>query len=144
MARIAYDEQTAAAFETARDLPRGGLSEWREAVRRHFRPTPDTTLLDVGAGTGVFSSAFADWFGIRVVAVEPAAAMRERIPRAPAVEALEGDAMCLPLPDASADAAWLSLVLHHVPDLEAAAHEIRRVLRPGSPVLIRQGFPDRY
>jgi hypothetical protein len=28
--------------------------------------------------------------------------------------------------------------------LAAAAHEIRRVLRPGAPVLIRQGFPDRY
>ncbi len=25
-----------------------------------------------------------------------------------------------------------------------AAREIRRVLRPGAPVLIRQGFPDRY
>jgi SAM-dependent methyltransferase len=35
-------------------------------------------------------------------------------------------------------------VLHHVPDLEGAAREIRRVLRPGAPVLIRQGFPDRY
>jgi ubiquinone/menaquinone biosynthesis C-methylase UbiE len=56
---------------------------------------------------------------------------------------LEGDASTLPLPDQSADAAWLSLVIHHVPDLEAAAHEIRRVLRPGAPVLIRQGFPGR-
>ena len=35
------------------------------------------------------------------------------------------------------------LVIHHVPDLEAAAREIRRVLRPGAPVLIRQGFPGR-
>jgi SAM-dependent methyltransferase len=52
--------------------------------------------------------------------------------------------MSLPLPDGSADVAWLSLVIHHVPDLAAAAREIRRVLRPGSPVLIRQGFPDRY
>jgi SAM-dependent methyltransferase len=57
---------------------------------------------------------------------------------------LEGDASALPLPDESADAAWLSLVIHHIPDLGAAAREIRRVLRPGSPVLIRQGFPDRY
>jgi SAM-dependent methyltransferase len=35
------------------------------------------------------------------------------------------------------------LVIHHIPDLVAAAHEIRRVLRPGAPVLIRQGFPGR-
>jgi hypothetical protein len=57
---------------------------------------------------------------------------------------LEGNASALPLPDESADAAWLSLVIHHIPDLGVAAHEIRRVLRPGAPVLIRQGFPDRY
>src|SRR5262249_45018243 len=46
--------------------------------------------------------------------------------------------------DESADAAWLSLVIHHIPDLGVAAREIRRVLRPGASVLIRQGFPDRY
>jgi ubiquinone/menaquinone biosynthesis C-methylase UbiE len=57
---------------------------------------------------------------------------------------LEGTASALPLPDESADAAWLSLVIHHIPDLGVAAHEIRRVLRPGAAVLIRQGFADRY
>jgi ubiquinone/menaquinone biosynthesis C-methylase UbiE len=56
---------------------------------------------------------------------------------------LGGHAGALPLPDHSADGAWLSLVIHHIPDLEAAACEIRRVLRPGVPVLIRQGFPGR-
>src|SRR5689334_11831415 len=49
----------------------------------------------------------------------------------------------VPLADGSADGAWLSLVIHHIPDLEAAARDIRRVLRPGAPVLIRQGFPGR-
>jgi SAM-dependent methyltransferase len=70
--------------------------------------------------------------------------MRDHIPRTPAIQVLAGDASALPLPDESADAAWLSLVIHHIPDLEVAAHEIRRVLRPDAPVLIRQGFPDRY
>jgi SAM-dependent methyltransferase len=69
--------------------------------------------------------------------------MRAQIPRTPSIQVLEGTASALPLPDASADAAWLSLVLHHIPDLGVAAHEIRRVLRPGAPVLIRQGFPGR-
>jgi SAM-dependent methyltransferase len=144
MARISYDEQTAAAFKAVREVPRDGLSEWREAVRRHLRPAPGMTLLDIGAGTGAFATAFSGWFGLSVLAVEPSAAMRDQIPRTPAVQVLEGNASALPLPDQSADAAWLSLVIHHVPDLEAAAREIRRVLRPGAPVLIRQGFPDRY
>ena len=144
MARISYDERTAAAFKAAREIPRDGLSEWREAVRRHLRPSAATTLVDIGAGTGAFASAFSDWFGLRVLAVEPSAAMRSHIPSTPAVRTLEGGAAALPLPDDSADAAWLSLVVHHIPDLGAAAREIRRVLRPGAPVLIRQGFPDRY
>lgn len=143
IARITYDEQTAAAFKAVREIPRDGLSEWREAVRRHLRPSQELTLVDIGAGTGAFATAFADWFGLRVCAVEPSAAMRGQIPQRPDIRVLEGQAGSLPLPDASADAAWLSLVLHHVPDLEVAAREIRRVLRPGAPVLIRQGFPGR-
>jgi ubiquinone/menaquinone biosynthesis C-methylase UbiE len=141
MARISYDEQTAAAFKAVREIPRDGLSEWREAVRRHLRPSQGMTLVDIGAGTGAFAAAFSDWFDLNVLAVEPSAAMRDQIPQAPGIQVLEGDASALPLPDQSADAAWLSLVIHHIPDLGVAAHEIRRVLRPGASVLIRQGFP---
>jgi SAM-dependent methyltransferase len=140
VARIDYDDETAAAFKAAREIPRDGLSEWCEAVRRHLRPAPDMTLVDIGAGTGQFAVAFSDWFGLGVAAVEPSAAMRDQIPRTPAIQVLEGDASDVPLPDGSADAAWLSLVIQHVPDLEASAHEIRRVLRPGAPVLIRGGI----
>lgn len=140
MALNPYDDQVATAYKQARELPRDGLSEWRKAVQRHLRPTSQTTLLDIGAGTGQFAVAFAEWFDLRVVAVEPSAAMRKRIPRAPAIRVLEGSAAALPLPDDSADGAWISLVLHHIPDVQAAAHELRRVLRPGAPVLIRGGM----
>jgi SAM-dependent methyltransferase len=143
MARISYDEQTATAFKAVREVPGDGLSEWREAVRRHLRPSQGMTLVDIGAGTGAFATAFSDWFGLSILAVEPSAAMRAQIPRRPDIHVLEGDASSLPLPDDSADGAWLSLVIHHIPALEAAAREIRRVLRPGAPVLIRQGFPGR-
>jgi ubiquinone/menaquinone biosynthesis C-methylase UbiE len=144
VARNTYDEQTAAAYRAVREVPRDGLSEWRDAVRRHLRPSAGMTVVDVGAGTGQFAAAFSDWFGVSVLAVEPSAAMRAQIPRSSTIEVFEGNASALPLPDQSADAAWLSLVIHHIPDLGLAAREIRRVLRPGAPVLIRQGFPDRY
>ena len=141
MARITYDDRTAGAYRAVRELPREGLAAWREAVRAHLRPSPGMTLVDIGAGTGQFATAFRDWFGLDVVAVEPSAAMRSRIPSG--IRTLEGNAGAVPLPDGSADAVWLSLVIHHVPDLEAAAREIRRILRPGAPVLVRQGFPGR-
>jgi len=143
VARIDYDQPTASAYKAVREIPRDGLSDWREAVRRHLHPSPGMTLVDIGAGTGQFSAAFSEWFGLRVAAVEPSAAMRDQIPKTEAIQVFEGDASALPLPDSSADAAWLSLVIHHIADLAAAAREIRRVLRPGAPVLIRQGFPGR-
>lgn len=142
MARISYDEPTAAAFSHTRDLDRDGLGDWREAIRAHLRPVAGTSVVDIGAGTGVFAVALAEWFDVRVAAVEPSPAMRARIPRTPGIDVLEGDACSLPLPDASAHGAWLSLSLHHIADLEAAAREIRRVVRPGAPVLIRNGFRD--
>jgi len=143
MARISYDDQTAAAFKAVREIPREGLGHWREAVRRHLRPLPGMTVADVGAGTGAFAGAFRDWFGLSILAVEPSTAMRAQIPRRPGIRVLAGDAGALRLPDGSVDGVWLSLVIHHIPDVEAAAREIRRVLRPGAPVLIRQGFPGR-
>jgi ubiquinone/menaquinone biosynthesis C-methylase UbiE len=143
MARISYDDQTAAAYKAVREVPRDGLGEWREAIRRHLSPLPGMTVVDIGAGTGQFAAAFNDWFGLGIVAVEPSAAMRAQIPRRPGIRVLEGDASAVPLPDGSADGVWLSLVIHHIPDLKAAACEIRRVLRPGAPVLIRGGYSDR-
>lgn len=141
MARISYDDQTATAYKAVREIPRDALGDWRDAIRRHLRPSAGMTLVDVGAGTGQFATAFSDWFDLRIVAVEPSAAMRAQIPPRPGIQVLAGDAGALPLPDGSADGAWLSLMIHHIPDLEAAAREIRRVLRPGAPVLIRQGYP---
>jgi SAM-dependent methyltransferase len=143
VARISYDEDTATANKAVREIPRDGLTPWRDAIRRHLDPSPETTLVDIGAGTGQFATAFSDWFGLEVLAVEPSAPMRDQIPRTEAIRVFEGDANALPLRNESADAAWLSLVIHHISDLRAAADEIRRVLRPGAPVLIRQGFPGR-
>jgi SAM-dependent methyltransferase len=142
MARIAYDRTDAAAFASNRHLDDAGTVHWRTAVARLLDPRPGLRLLDLGSGTGIWSRAFAAWFpGVDVTAVEPSAAMRERSVHRPV---LAGDAAGIPLPDASVDAAWLSTVVHHIPDLGAAARELRRVLRPGGPVLIRSAFAGRH
>lgn len=141
MARIDYSDAAAAAFQAARELPPDALSEWRAAISRHLAPRPGMRVLDLGAGTGTWATALASWYGINVVAVEPSPAMRARS-RWPGT--LAGNATALPLAPATMDGAWLSTVVHHLPDLPAAARELRRVLRPGAPVLIRGAFPGRH
>lgn len=142
MALIAYDGADAAAFEATRHLGDDALGAWREAIGRYVIPRPGTRLLDLGCGTATWSRAFRGWWpGADVLAVEPSAAMRERAVLRPV---LAGDAAAVPAGDASIDAAWVSTVIHHVPDLRAAARELRRVLKPGAPVLIRSAFPGRH
>jgi SAM-dependent methyltransferase len=51
-------------------------------------------------------------------------------------------AEALPLATSSADLAWLSTVIHQFDDLDAAAAELRRVLRRPGCVLVRGLFSD--
>ena len=141
MARIDYDDAAAAAFRASRELPPDSLSEWRAAIARHLAPRPGMRVLDIGAGTGRWATVLASWYPINVVAVEPSPAMRAR---SRCACMLGGHADALPFAAATMDGAWLSTVIHHLPDLPAAAREIRRVLRPGAPVLIRSAFPGRH
>ncbi|MBM0224793.1 class I SAM-dependent methyltransferase [Micromonospora sp. ATA51] len=142
MALIAYDKADVAAFEATRHLGNDALGAWREAITRYLDPQPGMRLLDLGCGTGSWSQAFRAWWpATDVLAVEPSAAMRERAIVSPV---FAGDAVDIPADDASIDAVWLSTVIHHVPDLPAAAREIRRVLKPGAPILIRSAFPGRH
>lgn len=141
MAQIEYDEVAADAFEANRQLPLEGLEEWRKAIAHYLAPRPSMRVLDLGAGTGMWATALTRWYGVDVLAVEPSKAMRDRSSY-PAMR--PGDATSIPADDSSLDGAWVSTVIHHIPDLSAAALELRRVLRPGAPILIRSAFPGRH
>lgn len=136
-----YNEDEAAAFRATRELSEGAMAAWRDVLTEHLYPHPRMRVLDVGSGTGAWASAFTQWFSVHVVAVDPSPAMSARSTYTPTIA---GNAQALPLAADSMDAAWLSTVIHHIPDLNVAAQELRRVLRPGSPVLIRSAFPGRH
>jgi ubiquinone/menaquinone biosynthesis C-methylase UbiE len=145
MAWVDYD-QLAAVYDRDRAVPLAALAPWRVALAAYLPPTSGLPVLDLGAGTGVFAAAIARWFGADVVAVEPSEGMRRQAQTSrahPRVAYLGGRGEQLPLGDGCCDSAWLSTVVHHLSDLAACAGELRRVVRPGGWVLIRQAFPDR-
>ena len=103
-----------------------------EAVRRlvrELRVRPDSTVLDLAAGTGKLTRLLAQ-LSPDVVAVEPVDAMRERLVETlPGVTALAGTAESIPLEDESVDAVTVGQAFHWF-DGDAALAEIHRVLRP--------------
>ena len=106
--------------------------------------------LEIGSGTGYFSLNLVQLGVIeRLTATDISPGMLKRL--AATAEALGLDhvsttvteAETLPFEDESFDLVFGHAVLHHIPDLERAFAEFRRVLRPGGMIAFA-GEPSRY
>ena len=100
------------------------------------QPRPDTSVLDVGTGTGAVLRALATRPNRPEIAVgiDASAAMLAKVPQLPDDwRLMRADLAALPLDDASFDLTLAVYVLHVLaPSTRAAAlRELRRVLRPG-------------
>lgn len=119
----------AAAAQYAQHRP--GYAE--AAIHWCLAPVSDAQpvrVADLGAGTGILTSALVR-LGADVVAVEPDQAMLAELRRQlPGVRAVAGSAEALPLPDQSVDAVLCGQAMHWF-DLDRALPEIARVLTPG-------------
>lgn len=141
-----------------KDVPAGYYERMHAAEERHWwhrgmrelelallrgRLRPETRLLDAGCGTGGFlrflldSGAIGSAAGVDVGA-EAIELAREQVPEA---ELAVASVTRLPFADAAFDAAALNDVLQHLPeeDVEPGLAELRRVLRAGSPLVVRTG-----
>ncbi|HEV2728350.1 MAG TPA: class I SAM-dependent methyltransferase, partial [Solirubrobacterales bacterium] len=106
--------------------------------------------LEIGSGTGYFSLNLVQLGVIeRLTATDISPGMLKRL--AATAEALglesvttvETEAEVLPFEDESFDLVFGHAVLHHIPDLDKAFAEFRRVLRPGGMIAFA-GEPSRY
>jgi len=145
--RVDYDRRLYQTYRAGRSLSAATGRLWMDALAGHVGPArDDLTILDLGAGTGRFSVLLAEAFHARVVGVEPSAKMRadaERGSAHPRVVYRDGAAGAIPAADGEFDFALLSMVIHHVPDLDACARELSRVVKRGGRVFIRNTFSDR-
>lgn len=105
--------------------------------------------LEIGSGTGYFSLNLMQ-LGIveRLTATDISPGMLRRLAATAEtlglrVETVTTEAEELPFEDRSFDIVFGHAVLHHIPDLERAMAEFRRVLRPGG-VIAFCGEPSRY
>jgi SAM-dependent methyltransferase len=146
MEKVDYDVHQYAVYAAGRQMSRDALRTWMEAFARHLPDTRPLVWLDLGSGTGRMTPSLASAFGGPVHGVEPSDKMRvQALAHAahPAVTYAAGSAEHIPLPDASCDAALLFFVWHHVDNREAAAHELRRVVKPCGKLFVQANFSDR-
>jgi ubiquinone/menaquinone biosynthesis C-methylase UbiE len=146
MRKVDYDDRQHAVYAAGRQMSPDALQTWMEAFDRHLPGIRPLVWLDLGSGTGRMTPSLASAFGGPAYGVEPADKMRaQAVAHAghPGVNYAAGSAEHIPLPDASCDAALLFFVWHHVVDRDAAAQELRRVVKPGGKLFVQANFSDR-
>ena len=98
-------------------------------------------VLEIGLGQGADSEQIirrgARWSGLDLTA-ESVARLRTRLElrQLPYDELKQGSALAIPYPDNAFDKVFSHGVLHHIPDIRLAEHEIARVLKPGGELII--------
>jgi SAM-dependent methyltransferase len=131
--------ETTVAFNDA-DAYERYMGQWSRAVGEKFlawlAPPKDARWLEVGCGTGAFTSLILKHcIPASVIGVDPAAAQIEHARKHfPAAQFRVGDSMALPFGDGEFDIVASALVLHFIPDRAKAFAEMRRVTRPGGTV----------
>lgn len=125
----------------------GGMDQrWRRRVARGLAPLAGRVAVDVACGTGDLALELAR-AGARVIGVDFTLEMLERAPGKAAGQGLgvtwvHGDAMRLPLPDASVDVVTIAFGLRNVADRAACLVEFGRVVKAGGRVVVLEcGLP---
>jgi len=113
---------------------------WRREVIQRLALPPQGGLLDLGAGTGDLArEALIQCPGCRPVAADFTLEMMlagKKRPESARLRWLGADALRLPFPDETFDAAVSGFLFRNVRDIAQALAEQRRVLRPGGRIVI--------
>jgi demethylmenaquinone methyltransferase/2-methoxy-6-polyprenyl-1,4-benzoquinol methylase len=115
---------------------------WREMTRRALDPKPGERILDLAAGTGVSTVAFART-GAWCVAADFSVGML-RGGEARDVPKVAADAMHLPFADNSFDAVTVVFGIRNFNNTVVALREMARVVKPGGRLLVCEFSRPRF
>jgi ubiquinone/menaquinone biosynthesis C-methylase UbiE len=153
-ANVRYHDAAATEYDAKWGIDFGatGQDQVRAKLVNALGAWPDEPFrdaLEIGSGTGYFSLNLLQMGAIqRLVSTDISPGMLSTLSETAhelglAVETEVTDAEALPFEDASFDLVFGHAVLHHIPDLDRALAEFRRVLRPGGAIAFC-GEPSRY
>jgi SAM-dependent methyltransferase len=146
MASVDYEE-IASIYQVGRSAV-AHEDEWGPLVAPYLPARTPLHVLDLGAGTGIFTRVWPTWGADAVIALDPSQAMlgeARRIGLDPRALPVNARGEWLPLRDGSVDVVWISTVFHHLVDRRRCIDDLVRVLRgPGSAVMVRGMFPGRW
>ena len=130
-------DEVAPTYDLTNDLLSFGQARlWRSKVARAVGATRGQAILDMAAGTGSSTAAFAGP-GIRLVAGDFSEGMlAEGRKRHPKIEFVFADATNLPFKENEFDAVTISFGLRNVVDVDRALAEFYRVTKPGGRVVV--------
>lgn len=135
-----YEQSEAAKhYDLARNLPEQSQSLWMNALKSLIPKQKIEKILDLGCGTGRFTSALGNAFECSVIGIEPSGAMLSLAPErnSPDIEWKKGQAESIPLENNEVDLVFMSQVFHHLVHPEQAFLEIKRVLTSAGYLVIR-------
>jgi len=124
-------------------LSAGVDRRWRAQLVRHLGDLRGRVMLDACCGTGDLAFAL-ERAGARVLGIDftPEMLVRARAKGAGrAARFAAGDALRLPLGDATVDAAAIAFGIRNVADRRAGVREMMRVVRPGGTVILLEFSP---
>jgi demethylmenaquinone methyltransferase / 2-methoxy-6-polyprenyl-1,4-benzoquinol methylase len=133
-------DRIAGVYDLMNSVMTAGLHHrWRERAAELARLDPGDRALDVATGTGDLAIALKRRVGAtgEVVGSDFSERMLERARvKAPNVRFETGDALALPYPDDSFDAATVGFGARNFADLGRGLREMARVVRPGGRVVV--------
>ena len=139
--RFEYDKSDIPkTYPEARQLPLEIMDLWLSAIEDSV-VTPIETILYLGCGEGRFSVPLAKKFNAKVYGIDPSKKMlsiaRKRDKMEKQIRYMLGCGERIPLDDNQISMVFMSMVYHHLQDVDKTISEIRRVLSTNGYLILR-------